>query len=506
MQPIVLCILDGWGHRLEKDNNAIAEAHIPHWHRMMASCPHTLLATSGRDVGLPDGQMGNSEVGHMNIGSGRIVMQDLPKIDQAIQDGSLKHTPPLTHFISTLSSTQGACHIMGLLSDGGVHSHQGHIHALAHYCAGAGLKVYLHMFLDGRDTPPQSALTYLHALEKAISPFPSITLATLSGRYYAMDRDNRWDRIEKAYVAMVEGKGNHFASAQEAIHSSYSLPVTDEFVLPAILGPYSGMHDGDGIIMANFRADRVRQILSALLVPEFNAFSRSRTIRFSSTLGMVEYATGLNRFLPSIFPSVPLTNILGEVVAAHHIPQLRIAETEKYAHVTFFFNGGKEEPFPYEERILIPSPQVATYDMQPEMSALEVTRRLIEAISLKKYGLMIVNYANTDMVGHTGNKVAAIKAVEVIDACLHDLHKAIDEAGGILIITADHGNAEMMVDPHTGTPHTAHTTGPVPFILAGKKAAHLRVKKGRLSDVAPTLLSLMYIEKPKEMTGEPLFI
>lgn len=504
LSPVVLCILDGWGENHDKHHNAIATARTPAWDYLTSTYPRSLLETSGLAVGLPEGQMGNSEVGHMNIGSGRVVMQTLPRIDQAITDGSLATHPDLQKFIANLKKTGRSCHLLGLLSPGGVHSHQEHMAVLAKVVAGAGIDVQVHAFLDGRDTPPSSALEYLAQFEKAVKGQKRISIKTISGRYYAMDRDKRWDRVELAYDAMVLGQGLRAASASQAVSNSYAASKTDEFVTPTIIGNYAGMSDGDGLIMANFRADRARQILHALVDPGFKGFKRKRIIRFGSTLGMVEYSTELNTWLPPLFQPEALRDILGEVVATTGKKQLRIAETEKYAHVTFFFNGGKEELFNGEDRILVPSPKVATYDLKPEMSAYEVTDKLLEAITSKAYDLIVVNFANTDMVGHTGDMEAAIKAVEAVDQCLGKLTQAIETQGGALLVTADHGNAEQMLDKESDEPHTAHTLNPVPFVLASKQIPQVSLQNGRLCDIAPTILELMQLPKPKAMTGVSL--
>jgi len=500
-KPVLLCILDGWGIGTGKDD-AIAAANTPNLKKILSSAAETTISTSGLDVGLPKGQMGNSEVGHMNIGSGRVVMQSLPRIDLAIKDGSINKNPALVSFIEKLKKSGGAAHLMGLVSDGGVHSHISHIIALAQIISDAGIKTNIHAFLDGRDTPPESAISYIKQLEKAISPNKLISIATIAGRYYPMDRDNRWERVKLAYDAMVEAKGPTTDNPLKAIEESYNNGKVDEFVIPTIIKDYSGMKDGDGLLMANFRADRARQILTALLAPDFKNFDRKHKISFACSLGMVEYSEELNKYIPALFSAQPLNNILGKILSDAGLTQLRIAETEKYAHVTFFFNGGAEDEFPGEERILVPSPQIATYDMQPEMSAKEVTDKLVDAIKSDKYDFIVVNYANTDMVGHTGDMKAAIKAVEAVDSALGRLNAEIDAKGGIMLITADHGNAEVMVDPKTGEPHTAHTTNLVPLIITG--ISNLKLKSGRLCDIAPTILKLINLKKPDEMTGEVL--
>ncbi|HEX2114506.1 MAG TPA: 2,3-bisphosphoglycerate-independent phosphoglycerate mutase [Alphaproteobacteria bacterium] len=508
-RPIVLAVLDGWGHRAQPAaDNAILRAKTPNLDRMAKVSPIAYLEASELHVGLPKGQMGNSEVGHMNLGAGRVVMQDLPRIDQAVADGSLAREPELAAFIAQMRAKGGAVHLMGLMSPGGVHSHQDHMAALARNLAGAGLKVWVHAFLDGRDTPPKSAEAYLQKLIADTQESGRVAVATVSGRYYAMDRDKRWERVSLAYAAMVEAQGERAADPLAAVAQSYAKNVTDEFVLPTVIGGYAGMKDGDGVLMANFRADRAREILLALLDPGFVGFTRSRTVAFAAALGMVEYSTELNRFMKAIFKPVELRNGMGEILAQRGLKQLRIAETEKYAHVTFFFNGGEEREWPGEERILVPSPKIATYDLKPEMSAFEVTDRLVAAINSGKFDFILVNYANTDMVGHTGDLEAATRAVEAVDACLGRVADAVVKQGGALLITADHGNAEMMRDPATGQAHTAHTTNPVPVMLvngggAGRNAP-IALQNGKLADVAPTLLELMGIEPPAEMTGHSL--
>ena len=505
-KPVVLAILDGWGHREELDNNAIAAAKTPVWNALLRDYPHGLINASELHVGLPEGQMGNSEVGHMNIGSGRVLMQDLPKIDAAIADGSLAKKQRFTDFIAKTKAGTGTCHLLGLLSDGGVHSHQGHMAALAKLLAEQGISVKVHAFLDGRDTPPQSAQQYVKAFEAAIAGQKNISIATVAGRFYAMDRDKRWDRVQKAYDAITAAKDAKFASAAEAIDTSYAAGKTDEFVLPAIIGDYAGTQDGDSLIMVNFRSDRVRETLAALLEPEFADFARTKVTKFSATLGMTEYSSKLAPLIPALFPPEPLTNILGEVVAGAGLKQLRIAETEKYAHVTFFFNGGREQEYPGEERILVASPKVATYDLQPEMSAPEVTDKLVSAIEADRFDLIVVNYANTDMVGHTGNVPAAIKAVEAVDKCVGRVLAAVQAKGGAMLITADHGNAEMMFDHDTDQAHTAHTLNLVPVVLVSDalKGKQQPIEEGKLADVAPTILKLMGLEQPAEMNGQSL--
>jgi 2,3-bisphosphoglycerate-independent phosphoglycerate mutase len=503
-RPVVLCILDGWGERSDAPDNAMGRARMPVWHRLMTSWPHSHLQASEHFVGLPDGQMGNSEVGHTNLGAGRLVMQDLPRIDAAIASGELARMPALRDFINQLKKSGGTAHVMGLLSPGGVHSHQYQIAAFARIVAEAGVPVAVHAFLDGRDTPPQSALAYLEEFERDIAGHENLRVVTLGGRYYAMDRDKRWDRVEQAYRTIVDAQGEAAPNAAEAIEAAYRRGETDEFVRPTIIAGYRGMRDGDGLLLANFRADRVREIATALLDPDFSGFVRDRRVAFAAALGLVEYSAELNRFLGTLFPPDNLDDTFGEVIARAGLTQLRIAETEKYAHVTFFFNGGRETVFPGEERILVPSPKVATYDLQPEMSAPEVTDRVVEAIASGRFDVIVLNYANADMVGHTGRIDAAVKAVETIDACLGRVAAAIEKAGGTLVITADHGNAEMMRDPQTGEPHTAHTLNAVPFLVIHPPGAVVALADGCLADVAPTLLDILGLDKPPTMTGQSL--
>jgi 2,3-bisphosphoglycerate-independent phosphoglycerate mutase len=507
----LLCILDGWGWREDHaDDNAIAAAATPHYSRLLKEYPHALLQTSGSAVGLPKGQMGNSEVGHMNIGAGRVVAQDLPRIDVAVEDGSLARRPVLLDLIDKARARQSAVHLMGLLSPGGVHSHQDHMVALVKILADAGVPVFVHAFLDGRDTPPRSARGYIQKFLSDIDGVPGVRLATLAGRYYAMDRDKRWDRVAKAYAAMVDASGRRYTDAFAALDDSYAADVTDEFVVPCVLGDYAGMKNGDGMLFANFRADRAREISTALLDPGFEGFKRDRVVRFCVAAGLTEYSEPLKPYMAAIFPPEDVRDTLGEVIARHGMKQLRIAETEKYAHVTFFLNGGREEQFEGEDRILVPSPKVATYDRKPEMSAYEVTDRLEAAIASGKYDLIVCNYANPDMVGHTGVMGAAVKAVDTIDECLGRLMVALEKVGGVMLLTADHGNIEMMKDPKTHEPYTAHTTLDVPVIafFGGQDGAPkgMKLENGRLADVAPTMLALMGLEKPALMTGHSLLV
>jgi len=505
-RPALLCILDGWGWRPGDDpDNAIAQARTPNYTRLLKECPHALLKTSGSAVGLPKGQMGNSEVGHMNIGSGRVVAQDLPRIDVAIEDGSLARRPVLLELIDKVKASKGAVHLMGLMSPGGVHSHQDHIAALVKIFAAASVPVFVHAFLDGRDTPPKSAKGFLEKFLNDIHGLAGVRLATLSGRYYAMDRDKRWDRVEKCYAALVDADAPRFDDAVTALDHSYGENVTDEFVVPCVLGDYAGVKDGDVLLFANFRADRAREISTALLDPGFAGFARGRVVKFSAAAGLTEYSEALKAFMAAVFPPEDVRETLGEVVAQHHMQQLRIAETEKYAHVTFFLNGGREDQFTGEDRILVPSPKVATYDHQPEMSAYQVTDKLQAAIASGKYDLIVCNYANPDMVGHTGVMDAAVKAVDTIDECLGRLCAALEKAGGLMLLTADHGNIEMMQDPKTHEPYTAHTTLDVPIIAFGAPKG-ARLDNGRLADVAPTMLDLMGLKKPDVMTGHSLLV
>jgi 2,3-bisphosphoglycerate-independent phosphoglycerate mutase len=499
-RPVMLAILDGWGWREDPSDNAVLLARTPTFDRLWSTCPHAFLRTSGKDVGLPPGQMGNSEVGHLNIGAGRIVMQDLPRVSEAIASGEIEQAPGLQAVLAKLRATGGTCHLMGLVSPGGVHAHQEHAAALAAILARNGIPAVVHAFTDGRDTPPRSAIDDIAWLVAALPA--SVPVATVSGRYYAMDRDNRWDRVGKAYRTIAEADGPRFADAPAVIADSYAHDAGDEFVVPAVVGDYRGMRDGDGIICFNFRADRVREILAALLDPTFSGFPRPRTVRVAAAAGMTEYSAALNALMHTILPPQDLSNVLGEIVANAGRTQLRTAETEKYPHVTYFLNGGREQPYPGEDRVMVPSPKVATYDLQPEMSAPELTDKAVEAITSGKYDLIVLNYANPDMVGHTGVLAAAIKAVETVDTNLGRLVDAVEKAGGALLATADHGNCEMMRDPQTGGPHTAHTTNPVPLLLVG--AGDARLADGRLADLAPTLLELMELAKPPEMTGVSL--
>ncbi len=506
-KPVILCILDGWGYREDKNapDNAIEQANAPNWKRFLKEYPNSLVKTYGKSVGLPDGQMGNSEVGHMNIGAGRVVMQDLPKIDDAIENDNLKNQPNLQKFIQDLKTSGGQAHLMGLVSDGGVHSHQNHILALAKILVDEKISVKIHCFLDGRDTPPDSGLGYVKMLQNDIENLENCEISTVGGRYYGMDRDNRWERVEIAYDVLANGKGIEFSSAIEGIEKSYEAKEFDEFVKPFAVAGYNGMQDGDGILMANYRSDRAREITNALLNSEFKGFERKKIVKFVGKLGMTEYSSDHNNYMDAIFPPEKIEKGLGEIVSNLGLKQLRIAETEKYAHVTFFFNGGKETQFAGEDRILVDSPKVATYDLKPEMSAYEVTDKFIEAIKSEKYDVIIANYANGDMVGHTGIMDAAVKAVETVDECLGRLESTVKEVGGVLFVTADHGNAEKMTDGN-GNPYTAHTVGETYLVCVNGSDEISGLNDGALCDLSPTILDVMGIEKPLEMTGKSLLV
>ena len=503
-RPVVLCVLDGWGERGDADDNAISRAGAPVWRHFVTDLPRAHIQASALDVGLPSGQMGNSEVGHMNIGAGRVVMQDMPRIDAAIADGSLAANPALIATIADMKKSGGTLHLAGLISPGGVHSHQDEIAALARLFGDAGVPVAIHAYLDGRDTPPQSALDYLEKFESDILGIPGPGIVTVTGRYWAMDRDKRWERVARAWRVMMNAEGERAPNARAAVEAAYGRGENDEFVAPTVIGDFTGIKDGDGLAMGNFRADRAREILLALIDPGFDGFARDRVAAFATCLAMTEYSTRLNELMRVLFASESLTRILGEVIADAGLHQLRIAETEKYAHVTFFFNGGIETAFANEDRILVPSPAVATYDLQPEMSAREVTDKLIAAIDTGVYDFILVNYANGDMVGHTGDLDAAITAVRTVDECLGRLESAVTRAGGVMLVTADHGNAEQMRDEETRQPHTAHTCNPVPLILVNAPPSVAGIDSGRLADLAPTVLDLMGLPQPAEMTGTSL--
>lgn len=508
--PVVLCILDGFGWREEAADNAVKLAHTPYFDALWARGPRGFLRTCGNDVGLPHGQMGNSEVGHMNIGAGRIVMQDLPRIDAAITSGEIAQNAELKQHIAALKASGGHCHLMGVLSAGGVHAHHDHVLALARIVAEAGVPVWVHGFLDGRDVSPKSALLDVPAFDQKLQAIggAGARLATLCGRYYAMDRDHRWERVEKSWRLMVLADGAVADDPKAAIQQSYDAGVTDEFVLPLVLSGYNGMTDGDGVLMANFRTDRAREILQALVDPVFDGFARPKQIAFAAMLGMVPYSTELSAIMPAIFLPQSMENMLGAVVSEAGLRQLRAAETEKYPHVTFFFNGGREVEYPGEQRILVASPKVATYDLQPEMSAPELAEKVAAAIDSGAFDLVVINFANPDMVGHTGDLQAAIKAVEAVDDGLGKILAAVTRQKGVALVTADHGNCEMMRDPQTGEAHTAHTLNPVPMVLAWPQDGAIapQLRDGRLADVAPTLLALLGVAQPPEMTGESLIL
>lgn len=502
-KPVVLLILDGWGYREDPRDNALAIADIPNWRRLWAERPHTLIHTEGRHVGLPDGQMGNSEVGHMNLGAGRIVYQDLTRVDAAIEDGSFFANAALVGACEAAKAEGRTLHVMGLLSPGGVHSHENHIFAMLELAASLGVpRVAVHAFLDGRDTPPRSAYDSLLALQSVCDKLGNARIASVSGRYFAMDRDARWDRVEAAWRAMVDAEAaQHAESALAALDAAYSREENDEFVLPTVIGAGAKIEDGDAVVFMNFRADRARQLAAAFVQPGFEGFAARRPV-LSDFVCLTEYDAKLPVTLA--YPPDNLPNTLGEVLAAHGLTQLRIAETEKYAHVTFFFSGGREDLYQGEGRTLIPSPKVATYDLQPAMSCPELTAKLVDAIRTEAYDVIICNIANPDMVGHTGLLEAAVQAAEAVDVAVGEVASAIEAVGGALLITADHGNLEMMRDPETGQPHTAHTVGPVPLIYVGTRSdARLR-DGGALRDVAPTMLALLGIDQPAEMSGTSL--
>lgn len=508
-RPVVLCILDGWGYRRDSADNAVALAETPVFDKWFAAAPHCLLTTHGKAVGLPDGQFGNSEVGHMNLGGGRVMLQELPRIDTAIEDGTLWQAPPFRELVRRTRQAGGRLHLTGLVSPGGVHAHERHLMAIARAAAAEGLPLRVHAILDGRDTPPRSAKASIERLEAVLHELPDACIATVCGRYYAMDRDRRWERTRVAYEAMVKGVDAQAegvaraATAAGAIDQSYARDVGDEFVPATVVGDYPGMADGDSLLCFNFRADRVRQLLRAFCLAEFDGFSRARLPALAAVAGMTRYADDLAEGMLVLFPPQSADDLMGEVVAEAGLTQLRMAESEKYPHVTFFFNGGEERVYRGEERILVPSPKVATYDLQPEMSARELTDRCVAAIGENRFDFILINFANPDMVGHTGMLDAAIRAVATVDRCLGRLVEAVRAAGGAMLVTADHGNCELMRDPETGGPHTAHTTSPVPCFLVGA-GPDIELRDGRLGDVAPTLLALLGIPKPAAMTGHSL--
>lgn len=499
--PLLLMILDGWGYREETENNAIALGDTPCWDEMWQQDPHVLIETSGEAVGLPDGQMGNSEVGHMNIGAGRIVYQDFSRITKAIRDGSFTENPQLCAAIDKAVQKGSTVHVMGLLSPGGVHSHDEHFMAMVQMAADRGApSIAVHGFLDGRDTPPRSAKPSILGMQELLDQIPGADFATISGRYYAMDRDKRWDRVERAWFAITAARSEQSEpTALAALEQAYARDENDEFVQPTVIGNARGVHDGDVVIFINFRADRAREITMAFVSQPFDGFERPY-IELADFVCMTEYMAGLP--VSVAFPPSTQPRLFGEELSKAGLRQLRIAETEKYAHVTFFFNGGQETPFPLEERILIPSPKVATYDLQPEMSAPELTQKLVQAIESGAYDVIICNVANPDMVGHTGSLDAALLAVAAVDRCLGQVRDAIDRVGGEFLVTADHGNIEMMADPVTGQSHTAHTTNKVPLLFHGRPAT--MKPGGSLRDLAPTMLALLGLPQPQEMTGQAL--
>ncbi|MFZ2949571.1 MAG: 2,3-bisphosphoglycerate-independent phosphoglycerate mutase [Desulfuromonadaceae bacterium] len=503
-KPLLLMILDGWGINPNPAHNAVALAKTPNLTRLLNEYPHAPILTSGMAVGLPEGQMGNSEVGHLNLGAGRVVYQELTRVTKSILDGDFFANPVLLDCIKKVKAAGGRLHLSGLLSDGGVHSHNTHLYALLELARREGVTdVFVHCLLDGRDTPPQSGAGYLEQLEGEMARIGTGTIATVMGRYYGMDRDNRWDRVEQAYNAIVRGEGEQRASAKEAIEQSYAAGVHDEFVLPVVVAQGATVNDGDGFIFFNFRSDRAREITRAIALDDFDGFERKKRAQLAGYVCLTEYDATFG--LPVAFASTELTNILGGVLADAGLKQLRIAETEKYAHVTFFFNGGVETPFPGEDRALIPSPkEVATYDQKPEMSAVQVTDKLLKLLDLDQYDVIILNFANCDMVGHTGVEAAAIKAVEAVDACVGRIVARMRELGGAALITADHGNAEQLMDEN-GAPFTAHTVNPVWLVLVDDSRKDVKLREGgRLADVAPTMLKMLGLVQPVEMTGESL--
>ncbi|MCB1349936.1 MAG: 2,3-bisphosphoglycerate-independent phosphoglycerate mutase [Maritimibacter sp.] len=501
-KPVVLCILDGFGIREERENNAVKLANKPNFDKLIATCPHATLKTDGRAVGLPDGQMGNSEVGHTNIGAGRVVAMDLGQIDLSIEDGEFPKEAALQKFIADVKKAGGDAHLFGLTSPGGVHAHQDHIVAAAKAITAAGVSVKIHALTDGRDVAPTSARETLAKFQADLPEGAEVV--TVIGRYFAMDRDNRWERVSRAYDAMVKAMGETAKSVDDAVAKAYARGETDEFIQPTVIEGHTGIHDHDGVFCINFRADRAREILRAIGEPGFSEFDVGTRPKLSALLGMVEYSVRHNDYMTTVFPPRDIVNTLGSWVAQKGLRQFRLAETEKYPHVTFFLNGGKEEPEVGEDRYMAPSPKVATYDLQPEMSAAEVGDKLVEAIE-KRYDLIVCNFANPDMVGHTGVLSAAITAVETVDTQLGRAIAALEKVGGAVIVTADHGNCETMVDPVTGGPHTAHTTNLVPVVMYGGPEG-VSLRDGKLCDLAPSLLELIGLEQPAEMTGESLIV
>lgn len=503
-KPVLLLVLDGWGVSQSPRGNAIYQAHTPHWDRLIAKYPYMEIEGCGETVGLPDGQIGNSEVGHLTLGAGRIIYQDLTKINRAVEDRSFFEIPKLHQAFAHAQDTKHAVHIMGLLSPGGVHSHEDHILALLEHSKQYTCTVYVHAFLDGRDTLPKSALSSIQKLQRAVAHTPHAAIATVMGRFYAMDRDKRWERTLSAYEAIVQAKTSRQSnSAEQALLSAYDSGLTDEFVLPTLVdAEYPGVQPQDTVIFMNFRADRARQLCHALHSSAFNGFTRQNRPALHELITLTQYDDTLTATI--LFPKESPKNVLGEYLQSLKLRQLRIAETEKYAHVTFFFNGGIEQPFQGEERILIPSPKVATYDMQPEMNAPQLTESLIDAIYSQKFDVIICNFANADMVGHTGNFDAAVKAVSCLDSCLGKILAAIEQTDGAALITADHGNVECMYEADNQNPHTAHTLSKVPFVYFGRTPLAPQPIAGSLQDIAPTLLTIMGLPIPTEMTGKPL--
>ena len=499
-KPVVLCILDGWGLSDVTNGNAPHLARTPTFDKLMQTCPHATLITFGPDVGLPNGQMGNSEVGHTNIGAGRVVAMDLGQIDLAIEDGSFFENPRLKSFIAKLLETGGTAHLMGVMSNGGVHAHLNHLIAATKAISDAGVPVVIHAITDGRDVAPRSALAFLETLTNSLPG--NARLGTVTGRYFAMDRDNRWDRVQKAYATIVQAKGDAVQTAKGAVEAAYARDENDEFVTPTVIEGYEGANDGDGFFCLNFRADRAREIMSAIGAPDFDAFVADPRPDWAALMGMAEYSEAHEAFMSTMYPKPEIVNTLGAWIAQKGLRQFRLAETEKYPHVTFFLNGGKEDPEVGEDRNMPKSPDVATYDMQPEMSSVEVTDQFVNAIE-DGYDLIVVNYANPDMVGHTGDLDAAIAACEAVDAGLDRVLNALEAAGGAMIVTADHGNCETMIDPETGGAHTAHTTNLVPVVVVGASDG-ATLRDGRLADLAPTVLDLMGLPQPDEMTGKSL--
>ncbi len=499
-KPVVLCILDGWGLSDREEGNAPLQASTPTMDRLMATCPSATLTTFGPDVGLPRGQMGNSEVGHTNIGAGRVVAMDLGQIDLAIEQGQFEQNPPIRDFIARLLETGGTAHLMGLVSDGGVHGHLNHMVAAARALDDAGVPVVIHALTDGRDVGPRSALAFFERLQAALPA--RVRIGTVTGRYFAMDRDNRWDRVAKAHATIIGAQGAQAGSAREAVEAAYARGEDDEFIAPTVLAGYRGASDGDGFFCLNFRADRAREIMSAVAAPDFDAFETGARIDWAAVMGMAQYSQAHGAFMTTMYPKPDIVNTLGDWVAQHGLRQYRLAETEKYPHVTFFLNGGEEVSFDGEDRLMPKSPDVATYDLQPEMSADEVTEAFVQAIE-SGYDLIVVNYANPDMVGHTGDLGAAIKACEAVDRGLARVLTALETVGGAMIVTADHGNCDVMIDPETGGPHTAHTLNPVPLVVYGAPDG-AQLSDGRLADIAPTVLHLMGLPQPEEMTGRCL--